>query len=119
MEWNYGLLLGNIGRTKLGSRLYNANNNSLSHDGTLLNAYVCFLNLCKVITSRQDDKYRSIDPSYFMQQEKVALMKYDAINSRPYKKVEKYRQFGTITEFFFLCVQFLHVGVIGALQNFT
>jgi hypothetical protein len=91
MEWNYGLLLGNIGRTKLGSRLYNANNNSLSHDGTLLNAYVCFLNLCKVITSRQDDKYRSIDPSYFMQQEKVALMKYDAINSRPYKKVEKYR----------------------------
>jgi hypothetical protein len=50
-----------------------------------------------------------------MLHEKVALMKYDAINSRPYKRTEKNREFGTITEFFFLCVQFLHVGVIGAL----
>lgn len=97
MEWNYGLLVSNVGRTKLGSRLYNANNNNLSHDGTLLNVYSCFLNLCKVITSRQDDKYKNIDPSYFMLHEKVALMKYDTINSRPYKKVEKNREFGTIT----------------------
>lgn len=39
---------------KLASRLYNADNSKLSHDGILLNAYAVFLNLCKVITARED-----------------------------------------------------------------
>lgn len=52
LEWNYKLLLGNLGRMKLGARLYNADNSMLSHDGTLVNAYACFLNLCKVIIAR-------------------------------------------------------------------
>lgn len=52
LEWNYKLLLGNLGRMKLGARLYNADNSNYSHDGTLVNAYACFLNLCKVIISR-------------------------------------------------------------------
>lgn len=50
---------------KLGARLHNANNANLSHDGILINAYACFLNLCKVIIARTDEKYKSIDPTYF------------------------------------------------------
>ena len=61
LAWNYKLLLSNIGKMKLGARLYNADNSMLSHDGTLINVYSCFLNLCKVIASRTDDKYKSID----------------------------------------------------------
>lgn len=57
--------MGNISKIKLGARLYNANTNTVSHDGLLLNSYACFLNLCRVITSRQDQKYLSIDPNYF------------------------------------------------------
>jgi hypothetical protein len=53
-DWNYRLLLNNMGRTKLAARLHNADNSKLSHDGILVNAYVCFLNLCKVITARED-----------------------------------------------------------------
>jgi hypothetical protein len=82
---------------KLGSRLYNADNSKLSHDGILVNAYVCFLNLCKVITSRDDEKYKSIDPTYFRDHEKAALMKYDPINTTPVKVAQQKKDYGTIT----------------------
>lgn len=65
LEWNYALLIGNIGRTKLGSNLYNANNSAQSHDGILINAYAALLNISKVIIARKDDKYLSINPDYF------------------------------------------------------
>ena len=114
-DWNYRLLLNNMGRTKLAARLHNADNSKLSHDGILVNAYVCFLNLCKVITAREDEKYKSIDPTYFRDHEKASLMKYDPINTAPHKFLAQKKEYGTITEFFFLCIQFLHVGVCGAI----
>lgn len=119
LAWNYKLLLSNIGKMKLGARLYNADTSMFSHDGTLINAYSCFLNLCKVIASRQDDKYKSIDPNYFRYHERISLMKYDPINTKPIKKNEERKEFGTITEFFFLCLQYLHFGVCGAIDNFS
>jgi hypothetical protein len=45
-------------------------------------------------------------------------MKYDPINSKVIMKNEGKKEFGTITEFFFLCLQFLHVGVCGAMEIF-
>jgi hypothetical protein len=119
LDWNYKLLLNNLGRMKLGARLHNADNSNLSHDGILVNAYACFLNLCKVIIAREDNKYKSIDPSYFRDHEKAVQMKYDPINTRPIKPAHNKKDFGTITEFFFLCLQFLHVGVCGAIENFS
>jgi hypothetical protein len=113
------LLLENMDRMKLGARLYNADNSKLSHDGILVNVYVCFLNLCKVITSRSDEKYKSIDATYFRDHEKAPLMKYDPINTTPGKVVHQRKEYGTITEFFFLCIQFLHVGLCGAIENFS
>ena len=82
---------------KLGARLHNANNANLSHDGILINAYACFLNLCKVIIARTAEKYKSIDPTYFRDHEKAVKMKYDPINSKPFKKIENKKEFGTIT----------------------
>ncbi len=51
-EWIYYCIKGNLQRAKLGSRLQNANNANLSHDGLMVNIYMCLLNLCKVILSK-------------------------------------------------------------------
>lgn len=118
LEWNYRLLIANMGRTKLAARLANADNSAFSHDGILVNAFHCFLNLSKVIISRDDDKYKLIDPTYFRDHEKASVMKYDPINSKGAPKYEGKKDFGTISEFFFLSLQFLHVGVVGAIDIF-
>lgn len=49
LEWNYAVVLGNLSKAKLGSRLHNAQNKNLSHDGFLINVYMCLVNLCKPI----------------------------------------------------------------------
>jgi hypothetical protein len=41
------VILGNLKKAKLGSRVQGAKNTDLSHDGFTLNAYACMLNLCK------------------------------------------------------------------------
>lgn len=51
--------------------------------------------------------------------EKVALLKYDGINSKSFKRTSERREYGTITEFFFLALQFLFVGVCGAQDDFN
>lgn len=103
---------------KLGHRIYNQENSNLSHDGILVNAYNALLGLCRVITNRQDDKWRNIDPYYFIYHEKASFFRVDPICSKPGPKIEGKKQFGTITEYFFLALQFLNVGVCGAMENF-
>ena len=96
-EWSYGTLAANMNKTKLGARLENANNEADSHDGLLVNAYACFMNLCKAIMAKKDEKYRSIDPSYFMHSPYLGAMRYDPINGKPYGKQYPPKEFGTIT----------------------
>jgi len=79
-------LISNIGRTKLGSNLYNANNSSQSHDGILINAYAALLNISKVIIARKDDKYLSISSDYFKHNDKLKYFKYDPLNTKQPKK---------------------------------
>ena len=86
LEWNYRLLVSNLSRMKLGNRLYNPENVELSHDGLLVNVYSCFLGLCKVITNKQEDKWKSIDPSYFLHHEKAEKLRSDPICSKGLKK---------------------------------
>jgi hypothetical protein len=52
MEWNYALIFGNLQKSKLGSRLQGANNANLSHDGLVINIFMCLLNLCKPFLNR-------------------------------------------------------------------
>lgn len=87
LEWNYKLLLSNMERTKLAHQLYHQNSNELSHDGILINCYSCLLGLCKVITNMQDDKWKNIDPNYFMYHEKASFLKGDVICSKPGPKI--------------------------------
>lgn len=61
LEWNYRLLITNLDRMKMGHRMYNQEN-QLSHDGLMLNAYTSLLGLCKAITNQNDTKWQSIDP---------------------------------------------------------
>ena len=77
------------------------------------------MNLCKAIVNKNDDKFRSIDPTYFMQSQYMPLMKYDPINGKSHDKKHPSKQYGTITEFYFLCLQYLHVGLCGAIDHFT
>lgn len=62
LEWNYRCILSNLNRTKLGMRLQSAKNDNISHDGMMINLYVCMLNLCKPLFNRESGKYKSIDP---------------------------------------------------------
>jgi hypothetical protein len=119
LEWNYRLLVSNLGRMKMGHRIYNSENNDLSHDGLLVNAYFCLLGLCKAITNQQDDKWKNIDPSYFIYHEKAPLLRGDALCSKPGPHLTGKKEFGTITEFFFLALQFLQVGICGAMESFN
>jgi hypothetical protein len=73
------------------------------------------LGLCRVIFSRQDEKYLSVDPNYFRGGEWVKLARYDPLNPKVKADRTGSREFGTITEFFFLGLQFLHVGLVTAL----
>ena len=87
LEWNYRALLSNMERMKLVHRLYNQENSELSHDGLLINCYSCLLGLCKAITNMQDDKWKHIDPTYFIHHEKASFLKGDVICSRPGPKI--------------------------------
>ena len=82
MEWNYAAIIGNMGRTKLGSRLQNSRNTNLSSDGFLINLYVCLLNLCKPLFSIESGKYMNINPEYFVHNERMKLCKYERINKK-------------------------------------
>lgn len=76
LEWNYFLIHGNLKKAKLGSRLQNSTNSELSHDGLVLNAYVVLLNLCKPFLAREGEKYKNIDPEYYIFKHRATLCKY-------------------------------------------
>jgi len=72
---------------KLGHRIYNSDNSDLSHDGLMVNAYSCFLGLCKAITNMKDDKWKGIDASYFLYHSNAAQFRGDTICSKPGKPI--------------------------------
>lgn len=82
LEWNYALIFSNLKKSKLGFRLQNTNASNLSHDGLMLNIYVCLLNLCKIITNKAEGKYKSIDPEYFVFNDRVKENKYEKLNKK-------------------------------------
>ena len=65
-EWVYSAVMGNLARAKLITRLQSARNENISHDGFMINLYVCMLNLCRPLFNRESGKYKSIDPEYFV-----------------------------------------------------
>ena len=87
LEWNYQLLISNLGKTKLGHRYYDNQKNELSHDGLLVNAYRCLLSLCKAITNRNDDKWTRIEVDYFLYHPQAVHLKQDPICAKPAPKV--------------------------------
>ena len=121
-EWLYCAVVGNQMRTKLGSRLSGAVNTTISGDGLMLNIYECLLDISRVIFDRGQTMYQNIDPEYFQYSEHCKLCQYEPLNSRkgienPKMEIEK-KEFGTITEYFFLTFEMLHAGVIPTLHNF-
>ena len=79
-----------------------------------------FLNLCLPILKIENEKYKNINPEYFIYKERVQRCKYEPLNNKKTPKVPpKNVEFGTISEFFFLALEFLHVGVIPAFENFV
>ena len=51
-DWIYACILGNLYKSKLGARLMEASNKDQSHDGFVINIFVCLLNLCKGFLSK-------------------------------------------------------------------
>lgn len=52
LEWIYALVVGNQGKAKLGSK-FKGGDKDLSHDGFVVNIFVCMLNLCKPFLSKE------------------------------------------------------------------
>lgn len=120
-EWLYCAISGNQMRTKLGSRLSGAVTTTTSSDGMMMNLYECMLEISRGILDRSQNRYQNIDPEYFRYAEHCKLCQYEPLNSRkmenPRMEVEN-KEFGTITEFFFVTFELLHVGVIPTLHNY-
>jgi hypothetical protein len=79
-----------------------------------------FLNLCKPFLSIESEKYKNIDPEYYMFKERALMCKYDSINQKDKRldKTEVHKKFGTITEFFFLCLEYFNIGYVASQENF-
>lgn len=49
LDWVHACVYGNLKKAKLASKLANAQNKDISHDGLVVNLYMCILNLTKPI----------------------------------------------------------------------
>lgn len=68
--------MSNLSRAKLATRLAGYRNDNISHDGFMVNLYVCMLNLCKPLFNKESGKYKNIDPEYFVFNRRTELCKY-------------------------------------------
>lgn len=84
-EWLYAAIVGNIPRTKLGTRLSGVVPTNISHDGLMLNIYHSMLDINRVIIDRSSKKYTSIDPHFYKDSKYLTLCKHEPINN---KKIE-------------------------------
>jgi hypothetical protein len=85
-----------------------------------MNVYVVLLNLCKPFLSREGDKWKNIDPEYYMFKERAVACKYEPIHQdKKVEKMEVQKEFGTISEFFFLCLELLNVGLVSVQDSFV
>jgi ubiquitin conjugation factor E4 B len=119
-EWLYCLVVGNQMRAKLGTRLSGAVNNTISHDGLMMNVYESMLDISKGILDRNQSVWTKIDPEYFRYSDHARLCQYEPLNNKKDggKMEVEGKEFGTVTEFFFLTMELLHVGVVPTLLNF-
>lgn len=49
-------------RAKLGTRLSGAVNNTISHDGMMMNTYECMMEISKGILDKNQNTWTKIDP---------------------------------------------------------
>lgn len=61
-EWIYATIIGNIPRTKLGTRLSGVVPTNISHDGLMLNVYYSMLDINRIIIDKSTKKYMNVDP---------------------------------------------------------
>lgn len=48
----------------------------------MVNIYMCLLNLCKPLFNVENGKYSSINPEYFMHNDRMKICKYEKINKK-------------------------------------
>lgn len=101
-EWIYACIIGNIPRTKLGTRLSGVVPTNISHDGLMLNVYYSMLEINRVIIDKSTNKYSSVDPYFYRDSSNLTFCKHEPINNKKIedKKMIEEKTYGTITEFF-------------------
>jgi ubiquitin conjugation factor E4 B len=136
LAWVAAVVQGNTNRAKLSHRLQGARLTDVSSEGMLFNLLDLLLVLCKPFLNPEDPRAHKIDPTYPKLSPRLVL-KYDPIcpgaageDSTSSLMDIAAIDYGTITEFYYLCAYVFHFGwhsarntyedlnrILGQLQN--
>src|SRR5689334_23210539 len=100
----------NAEKAKLGSRLERPTVRNSSSEGFCMNVLDALLLLCKPFFDPNDPKAQKIDPYYMLNDKKMQKTNETPICTSLERLPKSEATFGTITEFYFLCVQIFHYG---------
>lgn len=120
LNWLAEVVMGNTFRMKEGKRLEKAGAANYSSDGFCFNVLDVLLALCGPFMDPNDPKAQKIDPIYLVSGARVKVQNETGICSRqPSEPVPiPSTPFGTITEFYFLCLCMFHYAWHGSRTTF-
>mmetsp|Transcript_17081 Transcript_17081/g.16951 ORF Transcript_17081/g.16951 Transcript_17081/m.16951 type:complete len:692 (-) Transcript_17081:29-2104(-) len=118
LNWLAGAVVFNAEKAKLGSRLERPTMRTSSSEGFCINVLDVLLQLCKPFFDPKDPKAQKIDPLYILHDKKMSKINETPICTSLEKLPREEKSFGTITEFYFLCIQMFHYGWNQIRQNY-
>jgi len=108
LQWLSAVVTKNTGKAKLGNRLQNPVEMHASRDGFCINVLDVMLELCKPFLDPKDPKASKIDQTYLAYDPKMKGLEETPLCSSAEKLPPKQLSFGTITEFYWICVEMFH-----------
>lgn len=120
LNWLAEAVMGNTFRTKEGKRLERTQAANYSSDGFCFNVLDVLLALCGPFMDPNDPKAQKIDPYYLVSGTRVKLQNETGICAKQSSEPVPVPSapFGTITEFYFLCLCMFHYAWHGARTTF-
>ncbi|KAL4505185.1 hypothetical protein ABPG72_016252 [Tetrahymena utriculariae] len=113
-------IIGNKDKAKLYHRL--AQQQITSSDAFMANILDVMLEITKIIFNKNDNKWEKIKPEFFSQSQRLSHLKeapfYSKEKIADTQMQEEISEFGTITEYFFLCQQLAHYSIIPIFSDF-
>ena len=120
LNWLAEVVMGNSFRTKEGKRLERAQGPNYASDGFCFNVMDVLLALCGPFLDPNDPKAQKIDPGYLLSGTRVKLQNETSICAKSVSEAFPVSStpYGTISEFYFLCLCMFHYAWHGARTSF-